>query len=337
MPLSLFDFLCRTAASPALAVTVLLLLAVILVNGWTDAPNAIASAVVSGALPFRRAAWLAAACNLLGTLWAAAAGGAVSQTIFSIADFGRSTSTALTALCAAMAAIVCWAVLAWRFGIPTSESHALVAGLSGAAMALPGGLSNLGTGPWLRVTVGLVLSVVLGAALGRTISGWMENRKFPSSRLAGGQVCAAGAMAFLHGAQDGQKFMGVFLLGAALAQGRQDWETFPRPLWLALLCGCVMALGTALGGKRIVASLGRAAPLTPKSGLAADLGGGLCLLLCTLLGLPVSTTHVKTAAILGAGRGGDPKPVLAMVLTWLLTFPGCAILGFAFARLFLLL
>ena len=75
MPLSLFDFLCRTAASPALAVTVLLLLAVILVNGWTDAPNAIASAVVSGALPFRRAAWLAAACNLLGSLWAAAAGG----------------------------------------------------------------------------------------------------------------------------------------------------------------------------------------------------------------------------------------------------------------------
>ena len=337
MPLSLFDFLRRAAANPALAVTVLLLLAVILVNGWTDAPNAIASAVVSGALPFRRAAWLAAACNLLGSLWAAAAGGAVSETIFSIADFGRSTSAALAALCAAMAAIVCWAVLAWRFGIPTSESHALVAGLSGAAAALPGGLSNLGGGPWLRVTVGLVLSVVLGAALGRTISGRMEKSQFSSSRLSRGQVCAAGAMAFLHGAQDGQKFMGVFLLGAALAQGRQDWETFPRPLWLALLCGCVMALGTALGGKRIVASLGRAAPLTPKSGLAADLGGGLCLLLCTLLGLPVSTTHVKTAAILGAGRGGDPRPVLAMILAWLLTFPACALLGFAAARLFLIL
>ena len=173
--------------------------------------------------------------------------------------------------------------------------------------------------------------------MGWTISRRMEKSRFSPSQLARGQVCAAGAMAFLHGAQDGQKFMGVFLLGAALAQGRQDWETFPRPLWLALLCGCVMALGTDLGGKRIVASLGRAAPLTPKSGLAADLGGGLCLLLCTLLGLPVSTTHVKTAAILGAGRGGDPRPVLAMVLAWLLTFPGCTLLGFAAAKLFLIL
>lgn len=337
MPLSLFDFLCRTAASPVLAVTVLLLLAVILVNGWTDAPNAIASAVVSGALPFRRAAWLAAACNLLGSLWAAAAGGAVSETIFSIADFGRSTSAALTALCAAMTAIVCWAVLAWRFGIPTSESHALAAGLSGAAAALPGGLSNLRPGPWLQVLLGLALSLVLGLALSRAADRLLGALHLPARRLVRGQIGSAGAMAFLHGAQDGQKFMGVFLLGAALAQGRQDWETFPLPLWLALLCGGVMALGTALGGKRIVASLGRAAPLTPQAGLAADLGGGACLLLCTLLGLPVSTTHVKTAAILGAGRGGDPRPVLAMAMAWLLTFPGCALIAFWTTRLFLLL
>ena len=337
MPLSLFDFLRHAAASPALAGTVLLLLAVILVNGWTDAPNAIASAVVSGALPFRRAAWLAAGCNLLGSLWAAATGGAVSEAIFTIADFGRSTSGALAALCAAMTAIVCWAVLAWRFGIPTSESHALAAGLSGAAAALPGGLSNLRSGPWLRVAAGLVLSVALGAILGRAAARGIKNIRISPPRLDRGQVWAAGAMAFLHGAQDGQKFMGVFLLGAALAQGRQDWDTFPRPLWLALLCGCVMALGTALGGKRIVVSLGRAAPLTPRTGLAADLGGGLCLLLCTLLGLPVSTTHVKTAAILGAGQRGDPRPAFAMALAWLLTFPGCALLGFAAARLLLAL
>lgn len=337
MPASFSTFLAQAVENPALTLSALLTLGVLLVNGWTDAPNAIAGAVVTGALSFRRAVLLAAVCNFLGVLCVTSVYPSVAETIYSIASFGGGPEAASLALCAAMGAVVLWAAAAWWWGIPTSESHALVAGLSGAAAALPGGLSNLGGGPWLRVTAGLVLSVALGAVLGRTISGRMEKSQFSSSRLAGGQVCAAGAMAFLHGAQDGQKFMGVFLLGAALAQGRQDWETFPRPLWLALLCGCVMALGTALGGKRIVASLGRAAPLTPKNGLAADLGGGLCLLLCTLLGLPVSTTHVKTAAILGAGRGGDPKPVLAMVLAWLLTFPGCALLGFAFARLFLLL
>lgn len=337
MPISFFDFLRHAAASPPLAGTVVLLLAVILVNGWTDAPNAIASAVVSGAMPFRRAARLAAVCNLLGSLWAAAVGGAVAAAMYDIADFGPGASGALTALCAAMTAIVCWAVLAWRFGIPTSESHALAAGLSGAAAALPGGLSNLRAGPWLRMAAGLLLSVALGAALSRAAARRMERIPLSAPRLARGQVWAAAATAFLHGAQDGQKFTGVFLLGAALAQGRPDGETLSAPLWLPLLCGGTMALGTALGGGRIVAALGRAAPLTPRAGLAADLGGGACLLLCTLLGLPVSTTHVKTAAILGAGQGGDPRPVRAMAAAWLLTFPGCALMGFLLARAFLTL
>ena len=145
-------------------------------------------------------------------------------------------------------------------------------------------------------------------------------------------------MAFLHGAQDGQKCLGILLLGLSLTAGGPAGGSFTAPAGLSLLCAGVMAAGTALGGRKIIDTVGREMVcLAPRQGLAADLGGGACLLLCTLLGLPVSTTHVKTAAILGAGRGGDPKPVLAMVLAWLLTFPGCALLGFAAARLFLIL
>ena len=146
-------------------------------------------------------------------------------------------------------------------------------------------------------------------------------------------------MAFLHGAQDGQKFLGVFLLGAALAQGGGVSQTFSVPGWLMLLCAAVMALGTAMGGRRIIETVGRdMVILAPREGLAADLGGGLCLLLCTLAGLPVSTTHAKTAAILGAGSAGggtvNHRVAARIALTWLFTFPGCGLLGFLLASLF---
>ena len=248
-------------------------------------------------------------------------------------------AAALSALCAALCAIVLWAVLAWRFGVPTSESHALVAGLTGAALALPGGLDNIRAGAWGRVLLGLVLSVALGWWVGGLCRRLLE-RLHPSLPLCRrGQLAGAGAMAFLHGAQDGQKFLGVFLLGAALAQGGGVGQTFSVPGWLMLLCAAVMALGTAMGGRRIIETVGRdMVILAPREGLAADLGGGLCLLLCTLAGLPVSTTHAKTAAILGAGSAGggtvNHRVAARIALTWLFTFPGCGLLGFLLASLF---
>lgn len=337
MSVSFFAFLRQAAADPALTITCVLLLAVVLVNGWTDAPNAIATVVSTGVLPFRRAVWLAAVCNLLGVVCVTALHPAVAETIYDIADFGPDTKAALTALCAALAAIVVWATLAWRLGIPTSESHALTAGVTGAAAALRGGLSNVREAAWGKVLAGLVLSVGLGYLLGRlALSALPERRR----GYRAGQIFGAGAMAFLHGAQDGQKFMGVFLLGVALARGRQDTETFVVPLWLLLLCAVTMALGTAVGGKRIIDKVGRdMVPLDPRRGFAADLGGAGSLLLCTLTGLPVSTTHAKTAAILGAGEPGaaDRGVVRSIALAWVLTFPGCALLGFLAAKAMLAL
>ena len=160
--MSLSDLFTQAAHNPVLGLTCLLVLAVVLVNGWTDAPNAIATVVSTGVLSFRRAVALAAACNLLGVLVMTAINATVAETVYSIADFGPDRAAALSALCAALCAIVLWAVLAWRFGVPTSESHALVAGLTGAALALPGGLDNIRAGAWGRVLLGLVLSVALG-------------------------------------------------------------------------------------------------------------------------------------------------------------------------------
>ncbi|WP_253290785.1 inorganic phosphate transporter [Pseudoflavonifractor sp. MSJ-37] len=333
---SCLGFLSQALHDPGLALVSLLALSVLMVNGWTDAPNAIAAAVASGALPFRRAVLLAAAGDLAGSLCAALWCPAVARTVRGSVDLGRDPTLAYVSLCAALAAVSLWAVLAWTRGLPTSESHALLAGLAGASLAGPGGWDALRPGPWCRVLAGLSLSLLLGAWGGRKAGRLLRRHPWPEQAYRLAQIPGAAAMAFLHGAQDGQKLLAIFLLGTALSQGRWGGEA-SVPAWLAVLCAAVMALGTLLGGRRIVEKLGgELIPLSPAAGTAADLGGGAVLLLCTLLGLPVSTTHTKAAAILGAGQafGGraDRSVVRSLLLAWGLTFPCCGLLAFLLAR-----
>ena len=242
-------------SDPVAALTCALVLAVVAVNGWTDAPNAIATAVCTGALSFRRAVGLAAVCNLLGLVCVTAVNASVAETLFTIAGFGQNTQAARSALCAGLCAVVLWSTAAWRFGIPTSESHGLAAAVTGAALALPGGTVHVG--PWGKILLGLVLSVGLGWFLGRLCT-LLLNILRPSPALCRrGQVGGAAAMAFLHGAQDGQKCLGILLLGLSLAGEGPTGETFAVPAGLALMCAGVMAAGTALGGRKIIDTVGR--------------------------------------------------------------------------------
>ena len=303
----------------------LLVLAVIFVNGWTDAPNAIATAVGSGALTFRRGVALAAVCNFIGAAAACLCFPAVAATVGELVDFGDSRS-AVVALNAALLAIVLWAVAAWRFGLPTSESHALLAGLSGGALALGGGPARLNDRAWLMALAGLALSLPAGVLAGRLFRKALDGRL---RRPEVGQRWAAALTALLHGVQDGQKFLALLLLTDGL-DGSEDSSR----LTLALLTAGVMALGTALGGKPIVEKVGsELAALSPADGLAADLGAGLVLFVCSALGLPASTTHAKVAAVCGAGRGADKRVMGQMAGAWVLTFPACALLAFALTKL----
>ena len=347
MSISLADFLLQLVGNPVLAVTVLLTLGVILVNGWTDAPNAIATCVSTQSLSPRAAILMAAVFNFLGVLVMTLVNASVAATIYNMVDFGGDTGQALVALCAALFAIVAWAVAAWWFGIPTSESHALIAGLSGAAIALHGGLAGINGGEWVKVLYGLALSTGLGFALGwiavrgvELVCRGMDRRK-TLGFFRGAQAVGGAAMAFMHGAQDGQKFMGVFLLGIFLANGQGDVYSFRIPIWLMVLCSVVMALGTSIGGYRIIKAVGMdMVKLEKYQGFAADLAGAGCLLLSSLTGIPVSTTHTKTTAIMGVGAARRLSSVnwgvvREMVLTWVLTFPGCGLIGFLMARLFM--
>ena len=347
MSISLADFLLQLVGNPVLAVTVLLTLGVILVNGWTDAPNAIATCVSTQSLSPRAAILMAAVFNFLGVLVMTLVNASVAATIYNMVDFGGDTGQALVALCAALFAIVAWAVAAWWFGIPTSESHALIAGLSGAAIALHRGLAGINGGEWVKVLYGLALSTGLGFALGwiavrgvELVCRGMDRRK-TLGFFRGAQAVGGAAMAFMHGAQDGQKFMGVFLLGIFLANGQGDVGSFRIPIWLMVLCSVVMALGTSIGGYRIIKAVGMdMVKLEKYQGFAADLAGAGCLLLSSLTGIPVSTTHTKTTAIMGVGAARRLSSVnwgvvREMVLTWVLTFPGCGLIGFLMARLFM--
>lgn len=302
----------------------LLVLAVIFVNGWTDAPNAIATAVGSGALSFRRGVALAAVCNFIGAALACLCFPAVADTMGELVDFS-SAQAALTALNAALLSIVLWAVAAWRFGLPTSESHALLAGLSGGAFALGAGAASLSAGAWVRALAGLALSLPAGVLAGRLFRGALAGRV---RRPAAWQMGGAALTALLHGVQDGQKFLALLLLTDGL-----DGEQSCSRLALALLTAGVMALGTALGGEPIVEKVGsELASLSPADGLAADLGAGAVLLICSALGLPASTTHAKVAAICGAGRGADRRVMGQMAGAWALTFPACGAMAFLLTR-----
>ena len=347
MDLTLGFFLQQVTSSPALAVTVLLTLGVIFVNGWTDAPNAIATVVGTRSMEVNRAILMAAVCNFLGVIVMTAINSTVAMTITNMVNFEGDNHQALIALCAALFAIVIWAVAAWWFGIPTSESHALIAGISGAAIALQGGMGGINGAEWMKVIYGLVASTVLGFGMGYGVC-WLTRlccRNMDRRRTRGffqkAQIAGGAAMAFMHGAQDGQKFMGVLILGIVLVGDGDTSGQFALPLWLMLMCSVIMGVGTSVGGKKIIKSVGMdMVKMETYQGFSADAAGALCLLISTLFGLPVSTTHTKTIAVMGVGAvkrvsAIDMRVVKDMVLTWVLTFPGCGIIGFVMAKLFM--
>jgi PiT family inorganic phosphate transporter len=326
--------------SVLLVVTLLLVLGAEFVNGLTDAANAIATVVSTRVLSPGKAVIMAAVFNLLGVL---VTGTAVATTIGKgIVDPEIVT---VEVVAAAMLTIVVWSTAAWRFGIPTSETHELVAGLAGAGLASAGPSVLLWDG-WRKVLIGLGMSTLIGFGLGLAIMVaiyWLFHRapRGHTTLFFGKmQIFSAAFMAFSHGSNDGQKFMGVFSLALFLAG---VFPTFHVPFWVILLCGSVMAFGTALGGWRIIRTMGaRITRLEPVHGFAAETAASTAILLASRFGIPLSTTHTIGTAIMGVGASKRLTAVNwsvsgNVVKTWLITFPVCLALGYVFTWLFTLI
>lgn len=340
--------------SPALVISIGLVLAVIFVNGWTDAPNAIATAVSTRCLSPRAAVIMAVIFNTLGAGFMTLINAKVAETITKMVNFDSATQSAndpLIVLAASLMAIVIWATAAWYFGIPTSESHALIAGITGGAIALGNGFNAINPLEWRKVLIGLGISSVLGFISGfvfvRLIGFIFKHMRRATANkvFTGGQIFGAGWMAFMHGAQDGQKFMGVFMLALYLNNvvTKSADGSFKVEWWLIIVCSLVMGLGTSAGGYRIIKAVGMdMVKLEKYQGFAADIAAASCLLLSSLTGIPVSTTHTKTTAIMGVGTARRISSVnwtvvKDMVLAWVLTFPGCGLIGYLMAKVCLLI
>lgn len=313
----------------------LLVLAAEFVNGWTDAPNAIATVVSTRVLATHQAVVMAAVLNILGAMSGTAVAATIGKGIVDATIINNTT------VAAAMVGVVLWGTFAYYMGgLPTSQSHSLVAGLAGAGLATAGPSVLVWEG-WGKVLIGLLFSTFLGFFGGLAIM-LVLYRTFYQSRLGiirrvfgRLQVLSAAFMAFSHGSNDGQKFIGVFTLALVLAGILPEFQV---PLWVILLCASTMGIGTAFGGWKIIRTMGiRLTKLEPIHGFAAETSAALVIEMASHMGIPLSTTHTIGTSIMGVGsiqrfsavRWGVAGEI---VMTWILTFPACALIAYLVAR-----
>ena len=323
-----------SAMSFALILALTTVLMAEFVNGWTDAPNVIATVISSGVMSPRAAILMAVVMNTVGAM----SGTAVAATVGKgIVDPAALTLPSITS---AMISIIAWGTFAARAGLPVSKSHALLAGLAGAAFA-GGGLQALQWAGWEKVIIGMVLSIVLGGVaafvIGLAVVFLAGGSKPARSKSLFDRLTLVTAcfLAFNHGLNDGQKFMGVFattlLTGGAMA-------TFEIPFWVILICALTMAAGTSAGGWRIIRTIGsRMTRLQSWQAFAAQAAAGFTIFGASAFGIPLSTTHTITSGIVGAAasrRTSDVRWTVLkrIVLAWLITFPVCFAAAYVAAR-----
>jgi PiT family inorganic phosphate transporter len=342
------------------------------INGFHDTANSIATVVSTKVLTPSQAVFLAATTNLLGALW----GTAVAKTISSgLVDANLVSLTSGIMICALLGAII-WDLVTWWFGLPSSSSHALIGGLCGAAVAASGDNWKviifaqassehwwLGKGLLWKVIVPMVTSPLAGFLLSFLVMGLLylllrNARPTRVNRFFGfAQMFSAASMGVMHGTNDAQKTMGIIaltLLGATQAGQLADlpgWLSFlhtPAPpagksteiaVWIKVVCALTMAAGTAAGGWRIIKTLGhKMVKLHPINGFAAETSSATVIMAATHLGIPVSTTHNISSAIMGVGAARRLNAIRwsvveRMVWAWLLTIPVCGGLAYLFVKL----
>jgi len=300
------------------------------VNGFHDTANAIATCISTRALSVKAAIIMAAGLNFAGAMISTKVASTIGKGIVDPANV-----TQMVVLSGIVGAII-WDLITWYYGLPSSSSHAIIGGIMGAVIA-HAGIATLHWKGLEKIVLALVLSPVVGTTLGfsfmvvmmwcfRNTSPYLLNRSF--RRL---QILSAAVMAFSHGTADAQKSMGVITL-ALVSYGYLS--VFQVPPWVMIICATAMALGTAAGGWRIIKTVGRDfVKLQPVHGFCVETASAGVILGASAFGLPTSTTHVITSAILGVGLSKRMSAVnwiiaYRILTAWLLTIPASAIVAY---------
>ena len=344
-----------TQTSVILALVIVTALAFDFTNGFHDTANAMATTIATNALRPKTAVALSGLLNLVGAFLSVQVALTVSNAVVKIQNSNGTPKAALTAdggrallliVLAGLVGGIVWNLLTWLLGLPSSSSHALFGGLIGASVAGLGwaGVNWNGDGSKLDGVVGKVL---LPAVVSPVIAGlvaaagtWLVFKvttgvaaRYTEGGFKWGQIGSASLVSLAHGTNDAQKTMGVITL-ALIANG--DWtDTKNIPLWVKVACAVAIALGTYLGGWRIIRTLGKGlVDIVPAQGMAAQSASAAVILASSHLGFALSTTHVATGSILGSGVGRAGAFVRwrvagRMVAAWLITLPAAAVVGAA--------
>ena len=303
---------------------VLLAIAFDYINGFHDTANAIATSVSTRAIAPKTAVMMAATLNFLGAMISTGVAKTIGGDIVTSPDMINGEI-----IVAALVGAIFWNLLTWWYGIPSSSSHALIGGIIGAVM-ISVGSDALHVGGIGKIFISLVASPILALILGYIVMKvllFLFGRFSPivlNDRFRNMQLVSAALMSFSHGSNDAQKAMGIITL-TLVASGHLP--TLDVPLWVKLACATAMALGTAAGGWKIIATVGsKIFKLESINGFAADLNSALTIFTATLLHLPVSTTHVVSGSIMGVGtamrvRAVNWSTARSMVFAWFITIP----------------
>nr|WP_296777529.1 inorganic phosphate transporter [Rhodococcus sp. (in: high G+C Gram-positive bacteria)] len=320
-----------------LLVVVVTALAFDFTNGFHDTANAMATSIATGALKPKVAVTLSAVLNLVGAFLSVEVAATVAKGIVNLGDTGGQPL--LTIIFAGLVGGILWNLATWLLGIPSSSSHALFGGLIGATIAGLGTSGVIWDGVWSKIVLPAVLAPVV-AGLVATVGTWLIYRitnavpeKSKERGFRWGQIGSASLVSLAHGTNDAQKTMGVIFL-ALVAYGTVTPDA-EMPLWVKFTCALAIALGTYLGGWRVIRTLGKGlVEIASPQGMAAESSSAAIILTSSHLGLPLSTTQVATGSILGSGIG---KPGAAvrwgvagrMAVAWVITLPLAGIVGAA--------
>ncbi|AVQ36879.1 inorganic phosphate transporter [Staphylococcus kloosii] len=304
------------------------------INGFHDTANAVATAVSTRALTPKTAIFVAAIMNFIGALTFTGVAGTITK---DIVDPFKLENGLVVVLSAIIAAII-WNLVTWLYGIPSSSSHALIGSIAGAAIASQGSFAVLHYEGFTKIIVVLLLSPVIAFIVGFIIYSIVKvifknaNLTKTNRNFRFFQIFTASLQSFSHGTNDAQKSMGIITLALIVANIQTGSSVEPQ-LWVKIACATAMGLGTAVGGWKIIKTVGgNIMKIRPANGAAADLSSALTIFVASSLHFPLSTTHVVSSSILGVGssnriKGVKWKTAQRMIITWVITLPISAILA----------